>query len=43
MNGLDEDRPALVPPVEHWQCCHCTGGLTSDGQTCQHCQGLGLC
>jgi hypothetical protein len=40
--GLDEERPALVPTVEHWACCHCTGGLTSEGQTCQHCQGLGF-
>jgi hypothetical protein len=40
---LDADRSALVPPVQHWQCCHCTGGLSSDGQTCEHCEGLGFC
>ncbi|MEV0403745.1 hypothetical protein [Actinoallomurus sp. NPDC050550] len=36
------DPPALIPPVQRWRCCHCTGGLTSDGQTCKHCEGLGF-
>jgi hypothetical protein len=40
----DADRPAVVPPVESWQCCHCGGGgLDSIGQTCEYCEGLGFC
>jgi hypothetical protein len=39
-----DDRAPLVPPVQRWQCCHCGGGgLTSDGDTCPHCDGSGHC
>jgi len=40
----ETDRPALVPPVQRYRCCTCGGtGLTSTGQTCGDCSGLGLC
>lgn len=40
----DQDRPALVPPVRLWQCCHCGGtGIDSHGDTCLHCDGAGHC
>jgi hypothetical protein len=39
-----DERPAHVPPIETYQCCHCGGGgLDSYGQTCEHCEGLGFC
>ena len=39
-----DQRPAYVPPVETYQCCHCGGtGLDSHGETCEHCEGLGFC
>ncbi|GLW65939.1 hypothetical protein Arub01_41830 [Actinomadura rubrobrunea] len=38
----DDQRAALAPPVQRWRCCHCGGtGVTSDGATCPHCDGLG--
>ena len=36
----DAERPADLPPIKHYQCCHCGGtGLDSHGDTCAALRG----
>ncbi|GII56308.1 hypothetical protein Pth03_46970 [Planotetraspora thailandica] len=46
MNDTEQGPALETPPAVplRWQCCHCGGGgLDSYGETCRHCNGLGLC